>query len=342
MKRKCLLFVLVIFEVFLFCGCQNNVEALIEKAKAEGLDTVISRCIIGDDGTVFFYNEENPVTIAYYDEKHYLTEKISTGDNVLFIGELEYDYMDYSRFEPEDFVVLEKGSVKDITDEMLEPFIERGYVDDIIREKNGEKLDISNWQEVYYIEDNNSIRLKLPPDWEYEIDPAGSDFYEGLFAVKFKPKGEKNEISIGCCNSYGICGTGLTSMTFSAGPYRISASTYGSIGDWDMINIGAVPGNYDIDVYGVSDWYEEYKTEVENIFTTLVIAENIISYDEAFDIAYKLFSKNFVKEYERGYGNYSEYDECWRFEFSYYPPNSEKREYITIIVNMDGITKIEE
>ncbi|MBP3324232.1 MAG: hypothetical protein J6M16_08570 [Clostridia bacterium] len=345
--KKSIIYILImslLISVFLLSGCSQakpDVDALIKEAEEKGLKAVVSRCIVSDDGTVFYNYENKPVAIKWYDEKHYLTDKLTTGDLVLIIGEADFSGNNghYLRFK--DCKLIEEGTVNDIPDDMLEPLIEKGFVDDILREKNGITLDTSGWQEVYYNEGLQSISLKLPPDWEYEVERKCSRIYECVFALKIRPKGQEGSIAIAYCNTYGICGTGLTTEALSAGPYKISAATYGSYGNWDYINISDVAGNYDIVSYGAHKWYDEYKDVVENIFTTLVISKDIISYDEALDVAYKLLCRQKSPEYDSYDGLFLDKEKCWRFNFSYTPTEKvDTWERVQIKVYADGTAEI--
>jgi len=342
-KSLCVLIISIITGI-LFASCSNdvNIEKLIKEAEEKGYDTALSRCIVSDDGTIFFEYDGKVSEIHYYDNKHYLTDTLTTGDLVLLIGEPKFNSREgkYMRFK--NCVLIEEGTVDDISDEMLEPLIERGFVDDILREKKGITLDTSNWQDVYYESGNQSIRIKVPEGWEYEAVGGVSEVYGGLFSVKFRPKGEKGHIGIAYCKDYGICGTGLTSISCSAGKYKVSASTYGEIGNWDMIDVGLVPGNYDIFFSDAKEWYNENKETVENIFTTMVIGEKIISYDEALDLAYKLYSENYGKEYERLYGSFNKENECWSFDFSYKTDENSKDGYVIVNVYQNKTAEIED
>ena len=342
-KSLCVLIISIITGI-LFASCSNdvNIEKLIKEAEEKGYDTALSRCIVSDDGTIFFEYDGKVSEIHYYDNKHYLTDTLTTGDLVLLIGEPKFNSREgkYMRFK--NCVLIEEGTVDDISDEMLEPLIERGFVDDILREKKGITLDTSNWQDVSYKDGIQSISLKLPVDWEYEIDTSAKDMNYGIFAIKFWPKGESGDISVGYCERYGICGTGLTSENLSAGPYRVGASTYGSYGNWEYIHIGGVTGNYEIDSHGASEWYDKHKETVENIFTTLAISEDIINFDEALEISYNLLCEQYSPEYDSYDGFFLDNENCWRFNYSYYP--SEKFDTwntVVITVYLDGTAEFD-
>ena len=54
-KSLCVLIISIITGI-LFASCSNdvNIEKLIKEAEEKGYDTALSRCIVSDDGTIFF------------------------------------------------------------------------------------------------------------------------------------------------------------------------------------------------------------------------------------------------------------------------------------------------
>lgn len=336
MKRKCLFFAFLLCMVFTFCGCQNNVDTLIEKAESEGYSAVVSRCIKTDDGSFIFFNGQKPYLVDNVTHKEYnLLNELNTGDEALFIYEIysydsSYSSVDYVKIVDVHFI--KKGNESDITDEMLNLIKKDGWVDGIIARRNGTE-DILQGERVKYGDGDGSISITIPEGWEYTIDKEGESILFINFSIKFRPKGENGWVVLSSRDSFGVCGTGLDSKTISIGDYKVSVGSYSGFNSISYMYFAFAPGDFVVEFENAS-WCKERMESIMQILSTATFSEGTIIYEAALDKAIKLYNK----DYERVYSSYISEDGYWLFDFSY--KTDGKYENESVRVYKDGRTEI--
>ena len=315
MKRVSLFFMLLICVALIFCGCQNNVDALIEKAEAEGYDAVVSRCIKTDDGSYIFFNGNRPYLVDNVTHKEYdLLNELNTGDTALFIYEVYSHNSSYSSVgyvKIIDVHFIEEGNESDITDEMLSLLKKDGWVDGILARRSGTE-DTVQGERVKCGDGDGSISITIPEGWEYTIDKEGESILFVNFSIKFRPEGENGWVVLSSRNDFGVCGTGLESKTVSIGDYKVSVGSYNSFSSISYMYFAFAPGDFVVEFENAS-WHNERMDSIIKILSTASFSEGTINYEEAYCKAIKLYNK----DYDYLYTSYNLENGYWLFDFTY-------------------------
>lgn len=118
---------------------------------------------------------------------------------------------------------------------------------------------------------DTKISLIVPDGWVAERSKTSSyngTEYDGLFlGIRIYPKEYKdNFIEVVYDNSFGVCGTGLTSAKVQIGGYTCTMGTYDGNEMWSFIN-------YDLEHiainHGADSWWNEYGDEAMQILATV-------------------------------------------------------------------------
>ena len=138
---------------------------------------------------------------------------------------------------------------------------------------------------VYESGNFSNISLTIPHDWEYETEKGNSD---GEYCIAFWPE-DQTEGRIKMCyyTAFGVCGTGLEEKEITVGKYKAWQGTYDNKKVWDFISFRGMLGSYVAMNEGADKWWSQYGDEAMEILSTVKIAENILTEEQAIEIAKK-------------------------------------------------------
>lgn len=129
-----------------------------------------------------------------------------------------------------------------------------------------------------------NMSLAIPDGWEYEITEYSAD--TGNFGIVFRPEGEKvGSLSLIYYDGWAVCGTGLEEKMDFIGENEVVVGTYDGKDHWDYIHFRYMPGDYVFLNTGADGWYNEYEKEIDSILASAVVAEGVMSYTQAEEIA---------------------------------------------------------
>lgn len=138
---------------------------------------------------------------------------------------------------------------------------------------------------VYESGSYSNITLTIPHDWEYETERGNnSDEY----CISFWPADQtEGKIKMWYYTAFGVCGTGLEEKEITVGEYKAWQGTYDNKKVWDFISFRGMAGSYVAMNESADKWWSEYGEEAMEILSTVKIAEDIITEDQAIEIAKK-------------------------------------------------------
>ena len=87
--------------------------------------------------------------------------------------------------------------------------------------------------------------------------------------------------------AFGVCGTGLEEKEITVGKYKAWQGTYDNKKVWDFISFRGMLGSYVAMNEGADKWWSQYGDEAMEILSTVKIAENILTEEQAIEIAKK-------------------------------------------------------
>lgn len=158
----------------------------------------------------------------------------------------------------------------------------------------------------------NMSLLKLE-NWEYETT-AYSEEMDG-FGITFWPKDQSvGSITLFYYDFWGVCGTGLEEKTVSIGTYEAWMGTYDNHALWDFISVKNMPGHYVFLNNGAESWWAEYAGEAMRIIESAVLAEGIMTEEQAVALAMAAVTEQGV--YEAGYCSFDNDTGIWEIQLN--------------------------
>lgn len=144
---------------------------------------------------------------------------------------------------------------------------------------------------VYESGNFSNISLTIPHDWEYETEKGNSN---GEYCIAFWPEDQtEGKIKMWYYTAFGVCGTGLEEKEITVGDYKAWQGTYDNKKVWDFISFRGMPGSYVAMNEGADKWWSQYGDEAMEILSTVKIAENILTEEQAIEIAKKQTTANY-------------------------------------------------
>ncbi len=131
----------------------------------------------------------------------------------------------------------------------------------------------------------SNITLTIPHDWEYEVEREDNG---NEYCIAFWPEGQtEGKIKMWYYTAFGVCGTGLEQEEISVGNYKAWKGTYDGKSVWDFISFRGMAGSYVAMNEGAEKWWNEYGDEAMQILSTVKISEDVITEEQAIEIAKK-------------------------------------------------------
>lgn len=127
------------------------------------------------------------------------------------------------------------------------------------------------------------MTVYLPYGWEYEVREYHPENHS--FGIDFWPEGYSGKVSVNFYESFGVCGTGLVQEEITLAGEAAWMGTYDNRAVWDFISFKYLPGNYVVMTEGVDDWWDTHGSEAMEILDNMVLAEGIMTRDQAIEIA---------------------------------------------------------
>jgi len=144
---------------------------------------------------------------------------------------------------------------------------------------------------VYESGQFSNISISIPYDWKYETEKGNSD---GEYYIAFWPQDQtEGKLKLWYYTAFGVCGTGLEQKEITVGKYKAHQGTYDNKKVWDFISFRGMPGSYVAMNEGADKWWSQYGDEAMEILSTVKIAENIITEEQAIEIAKKQTTANY-------------------------------------------------
>ena len=116
------------------------------------------------------------------------------------------------------------------------------------------------------------ISLSVPDTWSYEpvhVDEEGLMY--GLYGLILKPlAASEGQIELVCSDSFGVCGTGLTTEDITLATVTAHVGTYDDHKHWDFVTIGAENPQIVIQHTDCDSWTDEMWDEAMTILDTMV------------------------------------------------------------------------
>lgn len=129
-----------------------------------------------------------------------------------------------------------------------------------------------------------NMSLVIPDGWEYEITEYSPE--TGNFGVVFRPEGEQvGSLSLMYFDLWGVCGTEMETQMEYIGSYEAQIGTNVGSEYWNYISLRYLPGDYVFLNTGADIWYSQHEKEIEEILNSVVVADGIMSYTQAEEIA---------------------------------------------------------
>ena len=129
-----------------------------------------------------------------------------------------------------------------------------------------------------------NMRLTIPDGWEYEITEYSQD--TGTFGIVFRPEGEQvGSLSLMYFDAWAMVGTGIAEKMDFIGECEVGIGTYSGQVCWNYIRLRYMPGDYVFFNTGADIWYDQYAEDIEKIIESAVVAEGIMTYARAEEIA---------------------------------------------------------
>lgn len=182
-------------------------------------------------------------------------EKMSTGDEIIIVhGFVEESFP--SRADAKVLIKLSDGDELDLPMETIAQFTA--------------PYPYQPGRMVTSNHENDSITLEIPVGWEYEVKEFVEEGYQE-FGIYFWPEGQtEGKLALMCAGeSWGVCGTGLTTKEVMIGEYRAIKYIYDSDKFWTFLRFDYPEINYVVYNEGADTWLKEYGVEAFQILSTV-------------------------------------------------------------------------
>ena len=131
-------------------------------------------------------------------------------------------------------------------------------------------VDAADTDNVAYEYGGFGVSVPLLSGWEYKIEEHSA---EGMsYGVSFRPSGEDGWIDFHYWPFFGVCGTGLETITYGNG----SMGIYDGGAIWSFISYPASKGNFVATTQGVADWWDSYGEQAMAIIEQAICTDTIV------------------------------------------------------------------
>lgn len=129
-----------------------------------------------------------------------------------------------------------------------------------------------------------NMSLVLPNGWEYEITEYSPE--TGNFGIVFYPEGQQvGSLSLMYYDRWALCGTGFEEKMGFIEKREVGIGTYSGEEYWNYIRFRYMPGDYVFFNTGADGWYDQYEDQINSILASSVVAEGVMTYAQAEEIA---------------------------------------------------------
>lgn len=152
--------------------------------------------------------------------------------------------------------------------------------------------------------------LTIPDGWEYEITEYSSE--TGNFGIVFRPEGETvGSLSLMYYDGWALTGTGFEEKMDFIADREVGVGTYVGQAHWNYIRLRYMPGDYVFFNTGADIWYDQYADDIEKIIGSAVVAEGVMTYTQAEDIALSWAEEQPCGVYEVARSGFQMNDGVW-------------------------------
>ena len=186
-------------------------------------------------------------------------EKMSTGDEIMIVHGLVLTSFPSST-DAKALIKLSDGDESDLPVETIAQFT---------------AYDLSQEREIVTSShEDDFIKLVIPEGWEYEVKEFKEEGYQE-FGIYFWPEGQtEGKLALMCAGeSWGVCGTGLTTKEVRLGNYRAVKYIYHSDQFWTFLRFDYPETNYVVYNEGADRWLKEYGVEAFTILSSVEFPE---------------------------------------------------------------------
>lgn len=115
------------------------------------------------------------------------------------------------------------------------------------------------------------LSISLPAGWKAEACPVDSDrLVSGIYGIRFYPENmSSGAIELAYIDSFGVCGTGLSSETAVIAGSKASIGTYDDYECWNFISFQEEKEGIVALTDGADEWWDEYGGQAMEILNTL-------------------------------------------------------------------------
>ena len=211
--------------------------------------------LLKNENSYMILNEKDAMYFSATKGMEKRLEKMNSGDEILIVhGPVEESFP--ARTDAKILMKLSDGDESDLPAETIAQFTapypyQPGHV-------------------VSSSHENNYITLEIPEGWEYEVKEYTEPGYQE-FGISFWPEGQtEGRLALMCAGeSWGVCGTGLTTQDIMIGEYSAIKYIYHSDEFWTFLRLDYPEMNYVVYNEGADIWLNEYGVEAFQILSTV-------------------------------------------------------------------------
>ena len=267
MKRKIIISLSAVLTVFIL-GILAGIAALNLSGTGMGIST--GYALNSNNNSTFLVTGNSPVRLSDYSESGNAVKDYNDGDKILVIhGGIAESYP--ASTSVYFTMKLSDGTIENIPEAVITSLTDLGWLG-----TKAPEADLSFSSEpIGYSNEKASISLMLPDGWDYQTTtPAPLTQENYCFSVRiFRSDSPDNSISIEYTDSFGVCGTGLRTEETEIAGHKAHKGIYDDNPNFDYIVFDDAPDFYVIFNNADTLWWAEYKNEVNQILSTLKIAE---------------------------------------------------------------------
>ncbi len=141
------------------------------------------------------------------------------------------------------------------------------------------KSDIENEQssseQITVTDSKGSIVLTLPDGWEFREYHNEEENTGTAFGFELYHGDKENYITVGRCEQFGMCGTGLETRAGQYNGMNATACFYDGSDTWSAILFEPPYENYAVMCFADNKWMSENSAEMEELLDSLVFSDTV-------------------------------------------------------------------
>ena len=155
-----------------------------------------------------------------------------------------------------------------------------------------------------------NMSLAIPDGWEYEVTEYSPE--TGNFGIVFRPEGEQvGSLSLMYYDGWAVCGTEMDEKLHYIGDRETYIGTYHGQKCWNYIKFNYLPGDYVFFNTGADAWYDKYEAQINDILASAVLADGVMTYAQAEQIALDWAGEQECGVYEVVYSGFYMENGAW-------------------------------